>query len=97
MPQTSIAQTIAAQLGRTAFAMLGASNLTESGPSLRFRIRGSKRINLVCITLTPADLYRVEFFRARGLDCQPVSSFDDVYFDSLHDTIEAETGLYTRL
>lgn len=41
-----------------------------------------------------SDTYRMAFLTRTG---NAKSSFDQVYFDQLHDLIESETGLYTRL
>ena len=53
-------------------------------------------MNLVKITLTPADTYHMEFMWAWGTKCKTVAEYDDVYADMLCDVIESATGLYTH-
>ncbi len=92
-----VAKTIVAQLGNLALSMMGAKDLVGSENSLQFTIRGSKVVNKIRIVLDPSDTYTMEFYKGRGLDVKLVASASDIYVDSLHKTIEANTGLYTRL
>ena len=106
----AIAETILAQLGGRRFiTMTGASSFSsgefKGGPGLGFRLpsRSTKNgIGGVRITLTPADLYTVEFLALRkGADgltgVEVVSKFEGVYCDMLADVFEEATGLYTSL
>lgn len=96
----SVAKTISESLGGGTLFMLGAKNLVDHGDGLSFRVRGSKRVNYVKITLDPSDTYSVEFKkigRAPSFKVTEVSDFSMVYVDRLHDLIESETGLYTRM
>lgn len=109
MSTNEIAQTIRQQLGRKALFMLGAHSLVATERGLQFKIRGSKRCNLVQIELDPSDTYTVRFSKytpmrvnRRTFEASPesdveVSKTSDVYVDSLHTLIEKETGLYTKL
>ena len=98
-----IAQTILAQLGGNRFiAMIGAKNLlaTESGLQFHFPKGAKSRANVCRITLSPSDLYTVEFmaYNRRTFDCKPVGQADfGVYADQLQALFTARTGLYTSL
>ena len=94
-----VANEIRRQIGPRALFMLGAHTLLAGHESLQFGIRGCRTINRVRISLTPLDVYRVEFEKVtqRGMRIVTVSTHDDVYCDQLHDLIEAQTGLYTSL
>ena len=99
----TIAQTILDQLGGSRFrAMTGARDFVATGDGLAFRMPGDMATNKathVRVTLTPADLYRVEFLRwsARRLQCDTVSTHDDVQADKLRDLFAAQTGLAVHL
>ena len=104
-----IAQIIANQLGGLCFGLLGAHTLVDLGDGLQFRIRGCDRVNLIQIILDPCDTYTVRFCFVQAekkerlglsyteVTWQLVSSHSDIYFDMLHDIIQQETGLLTRL
>ena len=92
-----VAETIRAQLGGRALYMLGAKDLVGSENALQFTIRGSRKVSKIRIELTPADTYTVRFYRGRGLNLKEIASVEDVYVDSLHQTIEKHTGLITSL
>ena len=47
--------------------------------------------------MTPADLYTVEFFKVRGIECKAISTHDGVYFDGLRQVFERATDLRTSL
>ena len=90
----TVADTIAAQIGNRAFFMLGAKNLLASERALTFKVgKNDKRVTHVRVTLTPADVYRVEFLRVVGLKA-PVTLADveGVYADGLRQVIENRTG-----
>lgn len=99
----NIAQTILAQLGGNKFlAMTGARNLVgdahcERG-SLSFKVgKNANGVTHVRITLTTADLYRVESLKVRGMTIATLATADGVYADQLRATFTAQTGLDTSL
>lgn len=93
-----MANTIAAQIGKRAFFMMGARDLLGSANALAFKIgRNAKSVSHVTITLQPDDTYTVVFHRVRGASVKVVSEQDDVYADCLHRVIESGTGLYLSL
>ena len=98
---TTVATTILEQLGGGKFrAMTGAKDFTTDGQNLGFRLPArfaAKGITHVRITLTPADLYRVEFFKIRGVNVTTVSDFDGIYAETLRELFTRETGLDTSL
>ena len=93
----SIASTIRDQIGGKALYMLGAKNLIDHGDALSFRIRGSKKVNYIKITLNGMDLYNIEMGKVWGTKYKVVYTLEDAYNDMLHGIIERETGLYTSL
>jgi hypothetical protein len=99
-----VARTIAAQIGRGAFRMLGAKDFVGDAKSLTFKIgRNGKGVTHIRITLDPDDTYTVEFLAARRLKSPPyferkvLSTSGDVYVDRLHRTIEYGTEMYTSI
>lgn len=95
------AQTILDQLGGNRFiVMTGAKQLVDHGNALSFRLKSNfakNGINSVKITLTPADLYDVEFGKIARDKYKEVATVDGIYWDQLAEVFEAETGLYTSL
>lgn len=91
------AETISSQIGRQAFAMLGAKNLVASGDALQFAIQGCKKINRIRVALAADDTYTVTFYKVGKFDWATVREVEMVYADGLHTVIETETGLATRL
>ena len=97
--------TIMEQLGGGRFiAMTGARDFIGDEPNavLAFALPGrlaAKGINKVRVTLTPADLYTVEFFKLarRGLVCETVETVEGVYADQLGRVFESVTGLAVSL
>jgi len=94
---SQIAETIRDQIGHKALYMLGAKNFGTNGNDLCFRIRGSRKVNYIKITLSPADLYTMEFGKIHGHDYKVVENCEHVYADGMHKLIEEHTGLYTSL
>jgi len=96
---SQVAEIIRQQIGHKALYMLGAYNLLSHGDenALSFRIKGSRKVNYIKITLTPADLYDMEFGKIKKYDYDVVETHNGVYVDMLHGLIEQETGLYTSL
>ena len=99
----SVAETILAQLGGRRFiVMTGAKNLMShtADNALSFRIPGTMtkdRINYVKITLTPDDLYTMEFGKIRGTTYRVIETVEGVYCDMLRDIFTDKTGLETSL
>lgn len=96
----TVAQTILAQLGGSRFvAMTGAKNLVAGEDRLQFSIgRGAlNKANKARVTLTRDDLYTVEFFRLRGIDCKEISKSVAVPADRLRAVFTRETGFDTSL
>lgn len=95
----SVASTIAAQIGNRALFMIGGKNLLGLENGLSFKIMGNtKKVTHIRVTLTPADVYRVEFLRCVGTKpIVTIADRDDVYAENLLAVIESETGLRTSL
>lgn len=91
----TVAQTILQQLGGGRFiAMTGAKNFLGREDGLSFKIgSNAKRISHVRVTLTPADLYNVEFLSIRGTSIKTAAVVEGAYFDNLADVIAENTGL----
>ncbi len=92
-----VANEIRKQIGGKALYMLGAKNLAGDEKSLQFDIRGSQRFNRIKIQLNGKDLYDVTFYKIVKYDVKDKKVVEDIYFDQLHEVIERETGLYTKL
>jgi len=92
-----VARTIFEQLGGYNFRMLtGATHFRGGDDFVQFDLPSDlthRKISKVRITLTPADVYRVEFYAGLAL----VDTHDDIYCDTLRDMFERVTGLYTSL
>jgi hypothetical protein len=96
---SQVAKIIQEQIGGKTFYMLGAKNLMSHGDenALSFRIRGSKAVNYIKISLNGKDLYDMEFGKIHGMNYKVKATHNDVYADMMHGLIESETGLYTKL
>ncbi len=94
-----IAETIRTQLSNGTLAMLGAKNLLADERSLQFKIgRNPTRATHIRIELDPSDTYTITVSRvSRKYDVTTLAELSGVYVDSMHEVIEAETGLLTRL
>lgn len=97
MNDEQIARTIHSQIGGSAMYMLGAKNLCIVPNGLQFRVRGSKRVNLVQIVLNSMDTYDLEFGKIHGRNYSIVEKRGGLYCDQLRQVIEEATGLYTKL
>ena len=95
--QMSVASIIRDQISGKTLFMLGAKNLIAHENALSFRIRGSKAVNYIKITLNSSDLYDMEFGKVWGTKYTVKATHNDVYNDMMHNLIEKETGLYTKL
>jgi hypothetical protein len=98
-----VAETILAQLGGQRFvAMTGARNLVGEANrdrgALTFKVgRNARGVTHVRITLTDADLYRVETLKVRGGVVATLADVQGVYADKLRQVFTAATGLDTSL
>jgi hypothetical protein len=98
-----VAQTILAQLGGQRFVvMTGASNLVSDSErergSLTLKVgRNDKGVTHVRVTLTDADLYRVETLKVRAGKVATLDTANDVFADQLRAAFEGMTGLRTSL
>jgi hypothetical protein len=102
MANLTVATTILAQLGGNHFrVMTGAKNFIGGENDLSFRLPGSgfakDGINHVRITLTPLDLYDIEFSRVRGRSVKMLHRETGIYFDQLREVFRLHTGLHTSL
>lgn len=98
----TFADVILQQLGGPMFlAMTGAKQLLrdENARALTMRVgKNDKDVTHVRITLTPADLYNVEFIHCRGtMAPRTISTADNVYAESLRVAFTRGTGLDTSL
>lgn len=100
----SVANTIADQIGRRAFQMLGAKDLMGDENSLTFKIgRNAQGVTHVRVQLDPSDTYTMQFLKVRSSKKPPyyerkvLSEASDIYADKLRSIIEMKTGLYTNL
>ena len=95
-----IAKTIVSQLGAMTLTMLGAKSLLNLGNGLSFRVRGSKTVNYIAITLDAAtDTYSFRTAKiGRAPNCRITNdnTLEGVYVDMLHSLIESTTGLCAR-
>jgi len=93
------AETIRQQIGGKALYMLGAKNFSfDADGSLSFRIRGSKKVNYIKVTLDRGmDLYNMELGKIWGYNYKVVAEETGLYFDMLCTMIEKHSGLYTSL
>jgi hypothetical protein len=97
MANLTVANTIKDQLGRVALFAIGARNLVGGETFLQFGIgRNAKGVNKIRIELMPDDTYTVSFWFVRKAYLRLIAQETDVYVDSLHDSIDRNTGLYTR-
>lgn len=93
----TVAQTILEQLGGGRFiAMTGARNFVSTPDGLCFRLP-YRHVNLVEITLTPADEYNMRFWLVRGQKAKEIKSYGGIYCDQLQELFTEATGLYTHL
>lgn len=106
-----VAETILQQLGGHQFiVMTGAKDFVADEKSLKFKLpRNASQANYCKITLTPYDLYYIEFIKytsgrfsvKTGKYSEPkwncTKVFDGIYASQLKTIFEQYTGLYTRL
>jgi hypothetical protein len=94
-----VANTILEQLGGRQFALLtGSKNFLATENGLRMNVgRNAKGVNVLEVRLEPTDTYTVVAYRRAGGELIEVETSSQVYCDTLKDTFEGLTGLYTTL
>jgi hypothetical protein len=97
-----IAKNIKNQMGgRRLEIMIGAYNFVAEtdGNYLRFRFKGSRKYNMVTITLNALDTYDIEFqkYSPSKFTVTTVDVFAGAYADMLIDVFEDATGLYLSI
>eukprot|EP01049_Picozoa_sp_SAG25_P003291 SAG25_NODE_188_length_12354_cov_23.716116_13_plen_97_part_00 len=94
----NVAQTILSQLGGNRFAMMtGSKNFVAGQNTLSMKLsRNGSGGNYLRITLTPADVYKMEFISIRGMKMTTKKEFENVYCDQLQSIFTEATGLYTK-
>lgn len=99
LEMSNAATTIYQQIGPRTFAMIGAKNFSAHGNCLTFRPgRNPKRVTAVQVELDKgSDTYIVRFFKGSGINMKKNLEISDVYVDMLHDVLERNLELYTRL
>lgn len=102
MTDMTVANTILQQLGGNRFAMMtGAKQFVGSADALMFSIgKGAKdKINKVRVTLTPDDLYTVEFMKysPTKFTVTEIAKVEGVYNDMLQEIFTKYTGFFTTL
>jgi len=99
-PISDIGQTIYQQLGANRFAaMTGSKNFVAGDDYLMFSIpRNASVFNKVRITLTPDDLYKVDFMKVSRMgEISKSKAYDGLYADQLRDFFTSVTGMQTSL
>jgi len=99
--EDQVAETIADQIGRKAFFMMGTRFRTACGSVLFFDIRGCVKFNRVRITLDCSDTYTVEFLKLVTSNGAQIVKRDltrsGVYAEDLKKCLEHNTGLCLSL
>lgn len=86
-----IAKTIKHQLttlGAIQVMSWGSHVWTGGKDFLAFRVQGFKFKGIVKITLTPMDVYEIEFIKGRFINGTPEHKRENVYFDEMVDIID---------
>jgi hypothetical protein len=95
MTDLTISKTILSQLGGGRFvAMTGAREFVGGEFTLRFKV---PRKGYCLVTLTPADVYTVTFFKVVKGAVRTTKEVRDVYAEDLQNVFTEATGLYTHL
>lgn len=95
-----IAQTILNHIGGNKFcAMTGSKQFVAGTDFLQFAIgKGAiNKANKVKIILGADDLYTVEMWKIRGVNCERLSSTAGVYADRLTAVFTEQTGMDTHI
>ncbi|PNX50113.1 MAG: hypothetical protein BV458_13770 [Thermoplasmata archaeon M9B2D] len=89
------------QIGKSAFAMMGASNIMITKNGLQWKVgKNSKKVTHVTVTLEASDTYTVKFQkvgRSPSFKVTDIATAEDVYVENLHQVIQDNTGLYLSL
>lgn len=88
--------TILQQLGDTTLGMLGAHKFAVTPTSLKFKIRRTRKVTHIQITLTSPEIYTLTFTRVRAGVVNVVATDEGVRADGFAQLIESRTGLSTR-
>lgn len=83
--------------GRQFIAMTGAQNLAYGENCFHCKIRGSKKVSHLKITLNSMDTYDIEYVKIWGTKMTVVEESNGIYNDMLKQDIENVTGLYLSL
>ena len=97
MPDLTVANTIKNQLGSKCLYMLGAMHLMGGDGYLSFKIRGSKSVSHIKISLEWSDTYKMEFFKITPSKYKTIKTLTGIYCDQMHEIIRSVTGLNTNL
>lgn len=93
-----ILHTILEQLGGRQFiAMTGAKCYSDGPNTLVFKFKGSRKANIMYITLLPYDTYRMKICKYKEMDVKVVKEFEGIYDDQLQSLFTEVTGLATSL
>jgi len=96
----SVATEIYRQLGGNKFrVMTGAKNLLDHGDGLSLRFgRNNSNSNYLKITLNSMDAYDLRFSKVTKMGTEKsVTTYHDIYHDTLVELFESHTGMYTSL
>ncbi|HEX8551797.1 MAG TPA: hypothetical protein VF681_09605 [Abditibacteriaceae bacterium] len=94
----TVANTIRQQLGNRFVVMTGACNWLGDARSLSFKIgRNSRGVTHVRVTLNDADLYDIEFIKARAGESNVICEAGDVYAEDLAENIGCNTRMAVTL
>ena len=85
------------QLGGNRFAAMTGAAFFKDGETLIVKFKGSRIANIMYISLTVFDTYRVKIAKFRGMDVKTVSEIEGLYSDQLREYFTKVTGLYTNL
>ncbi len=97
MTDLAVAKKITEQIGRKALFMIGADNLSATDNGLSFRIKASKKVSHVAISLELDDTYTMTFYNTRSKKNPVVDVLRNVYFDMLNDLIASVCNVSVRL
>jgi len=97
MTDNTIAKTIYEQITHKTMFMIGAKNFVYDTNMLSFRVRGSKRVNYIRITLNSMDTYDMVFGKIWGLKHTIIEEHKGVHNDMLRELIREETRLEVSL
>lgn len=94
-----VARTIIQQLGGSRFqAMTGVKQFVGSEDGVSFRLpRTYNKINAVKITLSPLDLYDVEFLHVSTRERKTIVARENIPVEALQYVFTLQTGLDTHL